>query len=361
MAAKKGRSKKKGKGNKKEADAVHGPESDPIVLFSNYVTVCRKIGLEPSDSIKRALTNVENSNAGKQLLVDSLDEKESFGPGGCRALAIAILQGSSCEDAAVPKGSNVAFTAMKEIRIWRCNIGDDGVSALASILQFGGKQLQLTYLELLDSDVGPMGALALGKALSVGMNASLMTLNLDFNTKLGSSGAKCLCSGLQTNSTLKKLSMKHCSIDDAAGEALSKMLSFSKLAIASLDLTSNRLGGRGLLLMSQGLLENKNLASLRLTDNGIASSEIDICALKSFSTVLRDHPKLNAVDLLYNPLGSSGGRVLLNALGPTNKRITTFKVDINLESDLYKALYRSPTSKKGSKNKKKKSKKKKKK
>ena len=45
------------------------------------------------------------------------------------------------------------------------------------------------------------------------MNKSLVTLNLDFNSGIGSNGGiKALCIGLRTNSTLKKLSLRHCSI-----------------------------------------------------------------------------------------------------------------------------------------------------
>ena len=45
------------------------------------------------------------------------------------------------------------------------------------------------------------------------MNKSLVTLNLDFNPEIGSKGGiAALCIGLRTNSTLKKLSLRHCSI-----------------------------------------------------------------------------------------------------------------------------------------------------
>ncbi len=45
------------------------------------------------------------------------------------------------------------------------------------------------------------------------MNSTLVTLILDFNIKLGSDGMKNLSRGLCTNSTLKKLSVKYCGID----------------------------------------------------------------------------------------------------------------------------------------------------
>ena len=45
------------------------------------------------------------------------------------------------------------------------------------------------------------------------MKNSIITLILDFNSGLGSEGIKNLCRGLRTNSTLERLSARHCGID----------------------------------------------------------------------------------------------------------------------------------------------------
>jgi hypothetical protein len=51
----------------------------------------------------------------------------------------------------------------------------------------------------------PGSAAALGAALSLGNNLSLLTLKLDYNATLGAEGVVALCRGLRSNSTLKVL------------------------------------------------------------------------------------------------------------------------------------------------------------
>jgi hypothetical protein len=48
--------------------------------------------------------------------------------------------------------------------------------------------VKLTYLELMDNKIAEKGALALGTSLSKGNNLSLLTLVLDYNTTLGTTG-----------------------------------------------------------------------------------------------------------------------------------------------------------------------------
>jgi hypothetical protein len=48
--------------------------------------------------------------------------------------------------------------------------------------------VKIAFLELIDDNIGPKGATALGASLSVGQNLSLLTLNLDYNATLGSDG-----------------------------------------------------------------------------------------------------------------------------------------------------------------------------
>jgi hypothetical protein len=61
----------------------------------------------------------------------------------------------------------------------------------------------LTHVEFMDCLVGPVGCRALGDALMLGANKSLMTLRLDNNPAIGSEGVVDMCLGLRTNKTLK--------------------------------------------------------------------------------------------------------------------------------------------------------------
>lgn len=62
--------------------------------------------------------------------------------------------------------------------------------------------VKLTHLEVMDDAVGPAGCRAIGDALMLGGNATLMTLRLDLNKGILDAGAIELCKGLRTNRTL---------------------------------------------------------------------------------------------------------------------------------------------------------------
>ena len=51
------------------------------------------------------------------------------------------------------------------------------------------------------------------------------------------------------------------------------------------------------------------------------------------------HPSLVAVDLMHNRIGTTGGTLLLPVV-TENKRLTEFKVDSNMDNDVFKALFR---------------------
>ena len=61
----------------------------------------------------------------------------------------------------------------------------------------------LTHLEFMDSNVGAPGCRALGDALMMGANRSLLTLRLDNNPAVSNEGVTELCMGLRTNKYLK--------------------------------------------------------------------------------------------------------------------------------------------------------------
>ena len=152
-----------------------------------------------------------------QLVID--DEHGALGPHGTRALCTAIM--GSAEGM-----SGAPCKLVKSVRIWRSDVNDDGAACLAELLRLGGAEVAISYLELLDNNVGFRGAKALGTSLSHGQNRSLLTLKLDYNATLGTDGCKALCQGLRTNETLKQLHLPYCAIDGAGGEPLGEMLSY---------------------------------------------------------------------------------------------------------------------------------------
>lgn len=264
------------------------------------------------------------------------------------------------------------FTSLKDLRIRSSNINDCGAIAIATFIRatveakqgIGGTvqpQGKLQFLDLSDNNIGHQGASHLGRSLEVGMNKTLTTLLLDFNTLLGPEGASALCKGIATNSSLTVLSLKHCNINSTGGEPISAMLAFKKLALTTLDLSGNCLGGAGLAELCKGLEKNESLTTFRLADNNIRQTDDDLAALEAFGQVLLTHSKISEIDFDHNHIGSIGGKLLLPGVRE-NKQITMFKIsEIDMDEETYKALFRvSNASKgKGSKGKKKGKKKKK--
>ncbi|KAL7437548.1 hypothetical protein ACHAXH_003179 [Discostella pseudostelligera] len=325
----------------KEGAVVLEPGSDPQILYKNYVKECSAAGIEPFGQLKNALLNEENPNRGKQIILSQSPTEGglTLGPDGCRALMNAMI-------------GRVPFTAVQDIRI--CSkIEDGGAAAVGALLSATAKKKfvdpndraagvenwKIEYLELINNEIGCVGALALGRSLCVGMNRTLTTLVLDFNKTLGSDGVEALCKGLKTNSTLKKLSLRYCGMDKRGGKAIADVLRFKKTALVFLDLSNNQLGGLGLFDMCDGLSENTSLKTLRLAENSIGQTDDDAKALEKFAGVLVRHVSIIAVDLLYNHIGTHGGSLLLPAV-TDNTGIIEFKVDPRMDNALFQSLFR---------------------
>ena len=193
------------------------------------------------------------------------------------------------------------------------------------------------------------------KCFPTQMMKSLVNLNLDYNSNIGSNGLAGIAKGLCSNNTLKKLSLRYCGIDENSGKPLCQILSSPKIVIDSLDLTGNQLGGEGLCEMCPGIILNSKLQALNLSDNSIRPK--DVQELKQFSDAIKDHKSLTEINFLYNNIGVEGGLALLEGI-EKNKLITSFIADTSLPSDIYSVLNRVATKGKGKKKKAKKKKKK---
>lgn len=327
------KAKAKGKGT-----VELGPDSDPNILCKNYAKECKDINVAPFVPLLKDLTNEENTSRGKQIIIVPSGDGTVLGAGGCRALVNAVA------------GNDAPFTAVKEMRICRSNVRDGGAAALGALLSATASKAASTpwtlqYLELTDNAIGHVGAAALGRSLCVGMNRTLATLILDFN-RFGLAGVQHVCKGLSTNSTLKKLSLKYCNIDERGGTPIGEMLSFRRSGLISLDITSNSIGGTGLKDICAGLRANTALKTFRLGDNSLGRTPEDGDALEAFARVLVAHPALLGVDLLHNDIGTAGGTRLLPAVRE-NARLSEFKVDANMDDALFAALFRASAPKKG--------------
>ena len=182
------------------AGGEDGPQGeDPAEFLSNYQKFCKTIGLPANQSVVKNL-NDEEKYPVKQVVID--DEFGPLGPGGTRALMTALM-------GAGPGMKGGPYKLLESVRIWRSNSGDDGCMAIAEVLKLGGAEVKLSYLELLDNNIGPRGCLGLGYSLAKGNNVSLLTLNLDYNSSIGALGVQNLSRGLRTNISLRRLSMQY--------------------------------------------------------------------------------------------------------------------------------------------------------
>ena len=137
-------------------EAVEG--EDPMVLLSNYQKYSKLVGLNTNAGLTKSISDEENRPL-TQLVID--DENGQLGCGGTRALMTSIM-GSG------PGMKGGPYKLINSLRIWRSNIGDDGVAAIAEVLRLGGAEVKIGYLELLDNNIGPKGCTGLGQSLGQG-------------------------------------------------------------------------------------------------------------------------------------------------------------------------------------------------
>jgi hypothetical protein len=346
--------KKKGKGKGKKKAADEGPKEgfEPQVVLSNYQKMCKAISITPNQKVVDTICPPVDGNADPveltQLILDNSDGP--LGPGGTRALTCALL--GDPQDGLL----GGPFRVLKTLRIWRCNIGDDGAVAIADYLVKGGGDIAVSYVELMDNNIGARGCCALGEALDCGPDkkapSKVVSLKLDYNSTIGCDGVEALCLGLRSNTVLKQLHLPYCNIGPRGALALAQAMSFPTSAIYILNLQGNKIGCDGLKRIADGLRRSKALQTLNLADNCIHG---DVETLSHFAKALLVNQSLTTVDMLFNKLGFEGATALQPALTAENTRIKSFHVDASLPTALFETIYReAKKEKKGKKGKKKK-------
>ena len=311
---------------------------DPAVLLKNYQTQSKLVGIPTHAGLMTALSGVNAEGEVvplKQILVDDTETSIPLGPGGTRVLMQAILGSGSGM-----KGG--PFKLVESIRIWRSKCSDDGAAAIAEVLRVGGGDVKIAYLELLDNNIGPRGALALGTSLSKGNNLSLLTLKLDYNGTLGSEGLNNLCRGLRTNISMKQLHLQYCKIDEEGGRHLGEVLSSTKSALELLNIGGNKLGGKGLRYLCAGLIENQRLEKLLINDNYIDENPEDLDGLAMLrECMMTPTVAVTSINLLFNRIGEAGANVLLPAFTDPNCKVSEFLVDSSLPMELFEQIFKS--------------------
>ncbi|CAK9036261.1 Ribonuclease inhibitor (Ribonuclease/angiogenin inhibitor 1), partial [Durusdinium trenchii] len=208
-------------------------------------------GIKPHEDIMEILNEGETPD---HITVDA-----DLGPVGVQTLIEALVGDG--------EGLGGPFKLINTLRLWRSNAGEEGCRAVGAFLETGSADPEeanasdnvcnLQFLQLMDCNVTPQGCRYLGRALQVGANKTLLTLNLDHNSSLGTVGLRELANGMCTNSTIKRLSLAYCGIDSTGGRAVKNLLNGLGSQLEELVLKGNRLQGAGLKAFCPALGQNK--------------------------------------------------------------------------------------------------------
>ena len=276
------------------------------------------------DEIAVALSETLESNTTLTHLNLSFEEESQYpiGPSGGSALARALTKNSTLKCLALPSNSimdsgALAFadalqknSTLAQLDLSFNGIGDLGTEAICKVLQANHV---MTHLSLGGNTIGDSGAEAFAGALqSPAIQLSLV--NLEW-CKITSLGVEALAGALQTNRSLKCLSLK-CSDISCSATALAEALRLNR-TLTHLDLSGNNISDLGTEVICKALQSNHVMTHLILGGNTIGNSGAE---------ALAEALQSPATQLLYLHLGgghitSLGVEILAGAL-QTNRSLT---------------------------------------
>ncbi|KAG7401127.1 hypothetical protein PHYBOEH_002685 [Phytophthora boehmeriae] len=306
------------------------------IVATNYGKACKAIGVQSNSHVNDLFRGKEEDGDLVNFILEG-EDVGTLGPGGVRAMAMAIMISFSPFDFLGPGITTGPYTQLRYIRIWKQEIGDEGAAAIASLLS-ATSGVNIAYLELLDCGIREDGCKALADVLSQQKAPGLLTLNLNYNAELSDAGVSTLVDGLFSNSALKQLHLGYCGVGSSSCIKLAQLISLPSSAIETLSLQGNQAGDDGLLHLSLGLARSHKLVTLNLSDNGIRTSAE---ALTAFRDALLRSKSLANVDFTFNLIEPEGANILLPALAPENTKLLSFLVDASLPGDLFQLLNRA--------------------
>ncbi|POM72757.1 RNI-like protein [Phytophthora palmivora] len=285
------------------------------IVTINYGKACKAIGVQVNPHVNELFRGKEEDGDLVNFILEG-ENVGTLGPGGVRGF------------------TNGPYTHLRYIRIWKQEIGNEGVAAIVLCC----KPHHIAYLELLDCEIGGDGCKALAEVLSQQKAPGLLTLNLNYNLEVGDRGVNVLVDGLFNNTILKQLHLDYCGIGPNGCIKLAQLISIPTCAIEVLSLNGNDIESEGLHNLSLGLARSQRLVTLNLSDNGIRNN---IEALTAFRDALIRSKALANVDFTFNLIEPEGANVLLPALAPENTKLQSFLVDASLPGDLFQLLNRA--------------------
>ena len=219
-----------------------------------------------------------------------------------------LLEELSRHSKACPGG---ALQGVTKLHIGGCNIGDDGIERLATVLQTN------TTVKILDiggnCGITVNGAKLLARVLTV--NSSLEELGISF-TRIGDEGVAHIANALQTNITIKILDVSGCDISHKGAETLARTLAASN-SLERLDISWTSIGDEGVAHIANALQTNITMKAM-----DIQNCDISCKGANSLGRALTVNSSLEELNIKDTSIGDEGVTHIANAL-QTN---TTMKV-----------------------------------
>ncbi|XP_067259746.1 NACHT, LRR and PYD domains-containing protein 12-like isoform X2 [Chanodichthys erythropterus] len=208
---------------------------------------------------------------------------------GCAALTSALRSNSH----------------LRELDLTDNKIGNECLTLLSAGLK--DPHCKLEILRLYSCDITDEGCAALASALR--SNSHLRELDLTLNS-IGNGGLMLLSDGLKdSNCKLEKLMLRDCEVTDEGCVALTSALR-SNSHLREMDLSQNKIGDKGLTLLSDGLKDpHCKLEKLTLRSCDITA---ECCA--ALTSVLRSNSHLRELNLTWNKIGGGGLTLLSDGL-----------------------------------------------
>ncbi|XP_052421282.1 NACHT, LRR and PYD domains-containing protein 12-like isoform X5 [Carassius gibelio] len=224
-----------------------------------------------------------------QEFVKSDKHSEKLSPAHCSTISYMIQMSEKPLDQLYPMKYNTsdegrrrlipAVINCRKARLIKCDVTDEGCSALTSALRSNPSHLR--------------------------------ELNLSGN-KIRDSGVKCLCAGLEDpHCKLEKLRLRDCDVTDEGCSALTSALRSNPSHLRELDLTWNTIRDLAVKRLCAGLEDPRcKLEKLWLIDCGVTDE-----GCSALTSALRSNPShLRELDLSVNKIRDSGVKCLCAGL-----------------------------------------------
>ena len=283
-------------GAKKKQESSGGGKKDPTddsgeKLYRAYRKNLQELGQSIPRKLEEKFLEIRDEKSPGTL--SDIVIWDPIGPLGIRAIADAL--------------KDTQYPHLRNIRLWKADIEDDGIRSLCGYL----KQCPtVTCLEIIECGMTPLGCEFLSKVLNPANPNAISVLKLDHNP-IGNQGILNLSKGLCMNPVVKSLSLAFCRIDEDGARALMEIIIFQNSAVEDLDLQGNVLRCEGVIAIFHGMQINKAILKLNLSDNQFGEEKNVIEALLN---MLRHNETLTTLEMRYNGFYDTGVDAICDGL-----------------------------------------------